>query len=451
MVCNLNKEIISTSIAPPLSSDKDIDTDHSVLLIESVFEESHHFEWVRYKTRVITEEGKSRFTSFLTNINWEAEMSHSLCPSENTEIMHKKITTLNNICFPWKSRKVRSCDYPWITDNVRRAIRRRKRRYKKHKRDDGWKEIKSEIMGDIRKNKREYYDKEAEKAGRLGAPGIPFKILKHVTDPDKRSTWTVNELHLGQGDRELSNELAEFFSKITDCYTPLDLNNLPVTYSAPFNQVEPYEVAKRIKEGCKPLTAVDGDPIPSMITKTADILAIPATRIINLSFSTSTWPTPWKEETQSAIPKTTTPKSFNDLRNISCTNYISKVMESFLLDQLVSEVAVTDNQYGGQKGTGTTHYLIDTYQKVLDCLDDGISAMSLISINFSKAFNRMCHHICLEELSRRGASTESIAITASFLTGRSMRVKVGSEMSVPRQVRGADHHRGPKSAIICLQ
>ena len=363
-------------------------------------------------------------------------MSHTACPTENTEILHKKIESLNDICFPWKRRKIRSTDHPWITDNIRRAIRRRRRRYKKYKRDGKWRSIKQEVGDKIKKNKREYYEKEAERAGTPEVPGIPYKTLKHITDPDKKQAWTVRDLRPDKSEEEIAEELSDFFSEITDQFIPLDGRHLPVTYSSPLSPVEPHDVAKRIREGRKPLSAVEGDPIPSTITTVSDLLAIPTTRIINASFGALVWPRHWKLETQSAIPKTGKPQSFNDLRNISCTNYLSKIMESYLLERLMKEVKIKKNQYGGLKGTGTTHYLIDTYQRVLDCLDDGQSAVSLVSIDFSKAFNRMCHHTCIDELAKRGASTESIALTASFLTGRQMRVKVGSSRSPPRFVRG---------------
>ena len=76
------------------------------------------------------------------------------------------------------------------------------------------------------------------------------------------------------------------------------------------------------------------------------------------------------------------------------------------------------NQYGGIKGTGTVHFLIDVYPKILDCLDDGKSAVSLLAIDFSKAFNRMSHPTCVAELAKRGATSETLALIASFPSER---------------------------------
>ena len=340
----------------------------------------------------MTDEGKERFKTFLTNVNWESIMIDTVCPSESTSILQEKLEKLNDMCFPWKTQKIRSTDHPWITDNVRRGIRRRRRRYKKHKRDDRWKNIKQEIVSEIKTNKKEYYQKEASKAG--SSARIPYKILHHMSDPDRKPAWSVNHLCPGWSEEEMSEDLASYFSRITDGFIPLDCGDLPVTYSSPVAPVAPHEVADRIRCGKKPLTAVYGDPIPCMLNVTADILAIPTTRIINLAFNCLTWPAPWKVETQSVIPKTSTPRSSEEIRNISCTNYMSKIMESFVLDRLRDEVSVKSNQYSGTKGTGTTHFLIDTYQRILDCLDDGLSCVSLIAIDFSKA-STGCATMCV--------------------------------------------------------
>ena len=65
----------------------------------------------------------------------------------------------------------------------------------------------------------------------------------------------------------------------------------------------------------------------------------------------------WKVEHVTVIPKCSIPQSINDLRNISCTLLASKVMESYLLEWLSSEVKLGHRQYGGVKGCGAPHLL----------------------------------------------------------------------------------------------
>ena len=92
---------------------------------------------------------------------------------------------------------------------------------------------------------------------------------------------------------------------------------------------------------------VRGDLFPTLVTRLSDFLAIPLCDIYNSVKNTLVWPSLWKEEHVTVIPKCTVPQSVNDLRNILCTLLISKIMESYILKWMGSEVKVGDRQYGG--------------------------------------------------------------------------------------------------------
>ena len=67
---------------------------------------------------------------------------------------------------------------------------------------------------------------------------------------------------------------------------------------------------------------------------------------------------------------------------------------------------------------------------------DNRACVSLMSLDFSKAFNRLDHAHVLRSYTRLGASTQVISLFASFLSGRTMRVKVADALSSPRNVNG---------------
>ena len=102
----------TVKIAGPLETKTGIESDHGTLIVTTELEDCHLFEWIQYTMRVVTEEGKRRFVGFLTNINWEEIMTPTICPHESTAILQKKLNNLTNMCFPWKSRKIKSDDDP---------------------------------------------------------------------------------------------------------------------------------------------------------------------------------------------------------------------------------------------------------------------------------------------------------------------------------------------------
>lgn len=136
------------------------------------------------------------------------------------------------------------------------------------------------------------------------------------------------------------------------------------------------------------------------------------------------------------IPKKSLPSSFADLRNISCTPLLSKVFEGYLLKRLKEETSLKTNQYGGVKGCSTTHMVVGLLQEICENAEDYRTSTVLPAIDYSKAFNSVSFQHCLEALRRKGASTPVLKILASFLTNRSMSVRVGNEWSEPLPVNG---------------
>ena len=93
------------------------------------------------------------------------------------------------------------------------------------------------------------------------------------------------------------------------------------------------------------------------MSRYAGLLAVPFTDIFNAISTTRVWPTIWKQEFVTVIPKCRTPSSMGDLRNISCTMLPSKIYEPYVLNWS-EEVSCKGNQYGGIKGCSVGHILV---------------------------------------------------------------------------------------------
>ena len=128
-----------------------------------------------------------------------------------------------------------------------------------------------------------------------------------------------------------------------------------------------------------------------MLTLQASDLAPVVTEVLNAAYRRGDWPSVWKKEFASIIPKKPTPQSFSECRNISCTPVLSKLMEFFILEKLKEETELRYNQYGGIANCGANHYLIDTWNEILESMDEEGAACSLVSVDFAKAFNSMGH------------------------------------------------------------
>ena len=93
--------------------------------------------------------------------------------------------------------------------------------------------------------------------------------------------------------------------------------------------------------------------LPNQLRKEFAVeLAEPLTNIINECLNSQVYPSLWKFEWVTPVPKLTHPKVIKDLRKISSTSDYSKVFESFLKDWIMEDISgnIDIGQFGGQKG-----------------------------------------------------------------------------------------------------
>ena len=181
---------------------------------------------------------------------------------------------------------------------------------------------------------------------------------------------------------------------------------------------------------------VIGDIFPALDGEVGPHPAVPLTDIYNTTSATTTWPEGWKLEFVTVIPKNNHLKTMNDIRNISCTLFLSKAYESCLLGWLNKQVGLREKQFGRVQGSGTEHFLVNLWQNILEDLEDPRPAAVMTSINYSKAFNSLDWNLSLMSLKNWGALNEIIEIISSFLTDSEMMVRIGQTFSRPRFIKG---------------
>ena len=263
-----------------------------------------------------------------------------------------------------------------------------------------------------------------------------FRLVKAFNTPERPQSFDVRTLRPGKTDWEVAEELAVFFNRISAEFDPLTAEQIPNGKRRSLPALSLHEVSARIKRFRKPKSMVEGDVFPELLTKFCDFFAMPLTDIYNEIASSLQWPASWKAEYVTIIPKNSCPQDFEDLRNISCTAMISKIMESFVLEWAMEEVGTKYNQYGGVKGCSGTHMIMKIWQKIMTNLEDRRAATVLTSIDYAKAFNRLSFQHCLAAFAAKGASRPVMGLIAAFLTGRTMKVRVGQTWSDPRDVTG---------------
>ena len=126
-----------------------------------------------------------------------------------------------------------------------------------------------------------------------------------------------------------------------------------------------------IKNTKKPKSTFRGDLPHSLCQEFAAELADPLCHIFSESLSKQEYPTIWKHEYVSPVPKEFPPESENKLRKISGTFFFSKLFERFLAKWIQQDIDknMDPASYGGVPGMSTAHYLVKLVHEILQALD----------------------------------------------------------------------------------
>ena len=309
--------------------------------------------------------------------------------------------------------------------------------FAKEKRSPAWKALRDEVRLNMAMAKKAYYDREVEKiCGARDKKSLAYTALKNINSTEKPKSWSIMDMAGDDPEEIVLEKLADFFSDVTKEYVGAGLDGLVRTYDRPIYSLTGEMVEERIRKSNKPNSQVPGDFPPQLLSTLAPEISVIVTEIFNLIPAGGGWPREWKKEYQTVIPKVRAPESYDQLRNLSCTNFLSKILESFVIDSIKAEISMSELQYGGLKGCGTDNFLVELWNNVLEGSEDSDNAVALMSIDFSKAFNRLDHGACLKKLSDKNASNQTLNMIFSFLEERTMCVRSGQSMSSFRSVSG---------------
>jgi hypothetical protein len=259
----------------------------------------------------------------------------------------------------------------------------------------------------------------------------------------------VVECLQGLDNRQSAEKIAEFFSQISQEYSPLDTSKLPSYLPAPQPlKVDHSDVAKKlfnlkIRKSTQPID------LPSKVRKTfSSELAIPLTNIYNACFENYYYPKLWKHEWVVPAQKVSNPKQLKDLRKISLTSEYSLGFEGLIKDWILEDISpsIDSAQYGNQKGTSTEHLLVNLMDRILRLIDQNPNRSAVIAslLDWSSAFDRQDPTLAIKKFLQMGVRPELVPILASYLTDREMKVRFNNAYSNTYKLPGG----GPQGTLV---
>ena len=269
---------------------------------------------------------------------------------------------------------------------------------------------------------------------------------------DKKKEFIIPAyVEAGLTPQQSVNRLADYFTAISQTVQPLDVKRFhPALQLAIQNGIcdknkpilSHHDVYRKLIKIKKPNSRVEGDISQKLIKEFPYLWAGPATTIFNRIIQTSNWPKQWKTEHAICLHKTERQnmvKSEEDVRTISKTNFLSKLLEGCLLGNWLLPIAepyLDPGQCGGLDRTSTSHYLI----KLLDFIHTTVDKRSphaavMAALDLSKAYNRG-DSMVIEDLHAMHTPGWLLAILCSYLSSRTLILQYQKENSSLRDLPG---------------
>ena len=327
---NFGRSIVESGTVPPLEPEpgyQGAKSDHRIAFAKAFLPRNRTFEWISYQYRYYSPEAVDEFGRWLAGKDW---VDVATAPGSNSKanIYQAEITDALEGIFPLITVRKKSTDCPWVNNRIRRLIAKRKGVYRREGRSGKWRRLKKLSEELIRTRRATYLD--SQKCSLLvdDARRNFFRNVKAFKSKERPRPFDPMDLFPGKSEAEVAAELAAYFNRISSEFHPLEPGDIPRTHERGLPTLHPYQVEGRIHAFKKPKSMVKGDIFPGLMDRYATLLAIPLTHIYNEITVTQIWPTIWKQEFVTVIPKCRSPTGLGDLRNISCTMLASKIYEN---------------------------------------------------------------------------------------------------------------------------
>ena len=442
---NVQDAVLESLTLPPLESRAGTASDHRCVYVAAGFPARRDFQWVVKMRRLRDPNRENAFAKELQEWDW-SELEEGVSVDAMWEVIQKAIDVLTERHFPLVRVRKRSNESPLITRGIRQLWKKEIRIYKKEGRSQALWDTDAVIQSRIEESRNAFVEKILEEgnAGRLFFAATR-KLAKAAVVPQ----WSVKDLFVGKQPKEICQDILDYFGSIAAEPSGPIIDVRRCHGGLPFFTAERTEAL--LKAAKRSDSRVDGDPLPHLVRCHPAAFAVPVAAIYNRVNDTGTGPADWKKEHLTVIPKNPNPADLSECRNISCSSIFSKILEGEVLKQFRAELLPDPAQYGGIRKCSVEHMLIDLWEVVLSALEGGTHASNLLGVDYEKAFNRMKHDACLDQLQQLGASEGSLALVGAFLEGRTMTIDIDGQTVAPiRITRGSPQGSGLGCLLYCV-
>ena len=282
-------------------------------------------------------------------------------------------------------------------------------------------------------------------------------------DCEEGGTFTLlNHIQENLSVDQQLERLTKYFVSVSQEFPPLEIlklseytrNKLANICQEDIPKVQDYEIFSILDNCKKKKSSVPGDMPPRLFYEASAGLAEPAARIMNNIAQTGEWPSQYKTEWGVPIQKIKPAQDESQARIISCSNKMNIVLEKQVVFWLMKYVGhkLDSEQFGGQKGSSISHYLIEMTNFILynQDLKDPLATIATY-LDYKQGFNRCQHDIFIEIVSKDyNAPGWLVRILVGFLSKRKLKIRYKKKIGKEEDIPGGAAQGGPLGLWVFL-
>lgn len=266
--------------------------------------------------------------------------------------------------------------------------------------------------------------------------GKTWHMLRFLLDHDnnkKNHMQAINKLiHAYEGtEEEFLNELQQkYLTQAPPCIYPSYNGNTNAKLDEELTEAEIRAALQKLNTKSAP----GPDGITNKTLRNLDDESIAKlTEYINECWVKGEVPAQWKKATITLIPKPGKKLEIDNLRPISLTSCVGKLMEHVILNRvdnfLEDNTIYPDTMIGFRKNLSTQDAMLQLKHQIIDY--NTRSTRAILGLDLKKAFDNANHATILENIERIGLGQRTYNYIKSFLSDRKAVISVGGS-SRPR-------------------
>ena len=337
-------------------------------------------------------------------------------------------------------KKKRRTDEPkWLDAEVRQTITMKKRAWSEWKRTGretekaAYKKAERDCKRQIR-NKKNALERSIAKSRNINP-----KMYYSYVNSAKKSRSRFGPLKNNNGEfvikaKEQAETMNRFFSSVftrSDDDTP---TKGPICGNNSLSDISVTE--ERVKtsiDGLREFAAPGPDGFPPKLLKILrNEIALPLAILFRKSIDDGEIPDEWRDAHVTAIHKKGSKADPGNYRGVSLTSVIGKLMERMIKEDIDNYVEknrlLSDTQHGFRSGRSPQTNLIEFLNQTTKWHDDG-KCFDVIYLDFSKAFDVICHKRLMVKLEAIGIHGKVLRWLKDWISRRRQRVVVEGEFS----------------------